>query len=176
MTTDPDATAPRPTRTAGDYTLIRRLGAGGFGTVFEARHRESDLPYALERMQLSEEDADRFRKEALYPARVASQSMHVVSVHSFFRDQAEGFCYLVTELIPHGDLRRFLDSTPSRCRSTRRWTSPSASPGPHRDPRAEHRAPRSQAWQRPDGPQGRSVDPQDRGLRAGPLVGQRLGR
>lgn len=112
MTTDPDATAPRPTRTAGDYTLIRRLGAGGFGTVFEARHRESDLPYALKRMQLSEEDADRFRKEALYPARVASQSMHVVSVHSFFRDQAEGFCYLVTELIPHGDLRRFLDEHP----------------------------------------------------------------
>jgi serine/threonine protein kinase len=97
---------------AGDYVLLRKLGTGGFGTVFEARDRNTDLIYAVKRIELSEEDAERFRKEALYPARIASQSLHVLSVHSFFQDQKEGLFYLVTELIPHGDLRRFLDDQP----------------------------------------------------------------
>jgi len=111
VASDPEVTT-RAVRMAGDYVLLRKLGTGGFGTVFEARDRNTDLIYAVKRIELSEEDAERFRKEALYPARIASQSLHVLSVHSFFQDQKEGLFYLVTELIPHGDLRRFLDDQP----------------------------------------------------------------
>src|SRR5262245_16839090 len=109
---EPDVTGRRQVRIAGDYELIRQLGAGGFGTVFEARHRETGLSFAIKRVRLTSEDASRYRKEALYPARIASKSMHVLGVHSFFQEGLEGDFYLVTELIPHGDLRRFLDTQP----------------------------------------------------------------
>jgi TPR repeat protein/serine/threonine protein kinase len=109
---EPDATTPNPVRKAGEYDLLRRLGTGGFGTVFEARHRGTGLPFAVKRLRLTFEDADRFRKEGLYSSRTASQSMHVLGVHSFFQDDAEGEFYLVTDLIRYGDLRQFLDSHP----------------------------------------------------------------
>ena len=88
------------------------MGSGGFGVVFEARHRETGLLYAVKRIELSAEDAERFRNEALYPARIASDSVHVLGVHSFFHDPAADVFYLVTELIPHGDLRTFLEQHP----------------------------------------------------------------
>jgi TPR repeat protein/serine/threonine protein kinase len=112
MSTEPDVTSPRRVTRAGDYDLLRRMGSGGFGVVFEARHRQTGLPYAVKRVQLSVEDAERFRNEALYPARIASESLHVLGVHSFFHDPAADTFYLVTELIPHGDLRTFLQQQP----------------------------------------------------------------
>jgi serine/threonine-protein kinase len=113
MTTiEPDATVPRRFTQAGDYDLIRKMGSGGFGVVFEARHRHTGLMYAVKRVELSAEDAERYRNEALYPARIASQSLHVLGVHSFFHDSGEDVFYLVTELVPHGDLRSFLDTQP----------------------------------------------------------------
>jgi formylglycine-generating enzyme required for sulfatase activity/serine/threonine protein kinase len=111
-TIEPDATVPRRHAQAGDFDLIRRMGSGGFGVVFEARHRHTGLMYAVKRVELSVEDAERFRNEALYPARIASQSLHVLGVHSFFRDPHEDVFYLVSELVPHGDLRTFLDNQP----------------------------------------------------------------
>jgi formylglycine-generating enzyme required for sulfatase activity/serine/threonine protein kinase len=111
-TIEPDATVPRRYTQAGDYDLIRKMGSGGFGVVFEARHRHTGLMYAVKRVELSAEDAERYRNEALYPARIASQSLHVLGVHSFFHDPAEDVFYLVTELVPHGDLRNFLDTRP----------------------------------------------------------------
>jgi len=112
MANEPDMTSPRRPLRAGDYDLIRKMGAGGFGVVYEARHRDTGLPYAVKRIDLSVEDAERYRNEALYPARIASQSQHVLGVHSFFQDAQEQVFYLVTELIPHGDLRAFLDRNP----------------------------------------------------------------
>jgi tRNA A-37 threonylcarbamoyl transferase component Bud32 len=102
----------RREKTAGDFILGRKLGSGGFGSVFEARHKETQLPYAVKRIALSIDDAERFRKEALYPARIAAKSLHVITVHSFFQDSDEEYFYLVTELIPHGDLRDFLERSP----------------------------------------------------------------
>jgi formylglycine-generating enzyme required for sulfatase activity/serine/threonine protein kinase len=107
-----DATAQRGSTRAGEYDLLRKMGAGGFGTVFEARHRLTGLPYAVKRIYLSPEDAERFRNEAIYPARIASDSLHVLGVHSFFHDETVDAFYLVTELIAHGDLRAFLDRQP----------------------------------------------------------------
>ena len=67
--------------------------------------------YTVKRLERAE-DAERFRKEALYPARIASRSLYILNIHSFFQDPRDGHFYLVTELIPHGDLRRFLDKEP----------------------------------------------------------------
>ena len=109
MTEEPDVTSPRRHTRAGDYDLIRKLGAGGFGVVFEARHRATGLPFAVKRIDLSVDDAERYRNEAMYPARIASRSLHVLGVHSFFHDPEDDVFYLVTELIAHGDLRAFLE-------------------------------------------------------------------
>src|SRR3954468_1422671 len=113
MAMDADVTRPRPTPpSAGEFVLGRKLGTGGFGSVFEGRHKSTGLSYAIKRIELATEDADRFRKEAIYPATVASRSLHVVSIHSFFQDEEKGYFYLVTELIPHGDLQKFLKTNP----------------------------------------------------------------
>jgi serine/threonine-protein kinase len=106
-----DPTVAREKR-VGDYLLGRKLGSGGFGAVFEAQHASTRLSYAIKRIALSAEDADRFEKEALYPARIAEQSLYVIRVQDFFHDRADGHFYLVTELIPHGDLRDHLSRQP----------------------------------------------------------------
>lgn len=103
---DIDKTVPTGgTKVVGEFRLVRPLGAGGFGTVFEAVHLKTGLPYAIKRLHA--EDPDRFEKEALYPAKAASHSLHVLNLHSFFQE-ADGAFYLVTDLIPHGDLGAYL--------------------------------------------------------------------
>jgi serine/threonine protein kinase len=110
---EPDVTHPKPEIRAGDYVVGRKLGSGTFGDVFEARHVHTSFAVALKRLRWTKEDADRFRKEALYPSRVASESLHVLGVQSFFPDPHGEYFYLVTELIRHGDLRTFLEREPS---------------------------------------------------------------
>lgn len=92
----------------GEFRLVRLLGEGGFGAVYEGIHQTTGQSYAVKRLPASA-DPERFEKEALYPARAARQSLHVVGIHSFFRAD-DGSFYLVTELIPHGDLAKFLVS------------------------------------------------------------------
>ena len=103
---DIDKTVPTVgTKVVGEFRLGRQLGAGGFGTVFEAVHLKTGLSYAIKRLHA--EDPDRFEKEALYPAKAASHSLHVLNLHSFFQE-ADGTFYLVTDLVPHGDLGGYL--------------------------------------------------------------------
>ena len=108
-TDDFDLTRPRVRQIAGAYELSRVIGSGGFGTVFEARHRSTGRFCAVKRLSITRQDAERFQKEALYPAQAAAQSLHVLDVRDLFEDES-GF-YLVMELVPHGDLRRVMETT-----------------------------------------------------------------
>ena len=103
---------------------------GRADSVSSSRHgiASTGLMYAVKRVELSAEDAQRFENEALYPANIASRSLHVLGVHYSFTIPSEDVFYLVTELVPHGDLRTFLDKIPSRCRLRRRSKSRSGSP------------------------------------------------
>jgi TPR repeat protein len=106
---DSNQTLPRAKPTVvGGYELRRLLGAGGFGSVWEAHRTDSGLYYAVKQIKLTPDDAERYRNEALYPAKIATESLHVLSVHSSFYDEEAGYFYLVTELIRHGDLGAFL--------------------------------------------------------------------
>ena len=81
----------------GPYRVVRRLGRGGMGTVWEVEHEETAARYALKRLDaLSDaEAAERFRLEA--QALASLQHPNVVRVHAARLEGREP--YLVLELL-----------------------------------------------------------------------------
>ncbi len=93
----------------GRYTIHRRLGRGGMGTVYEARdgalERRVAVKVIRDDMAGSPDAADRFRREAL----VAASFVHpnVVTVYDFgITDRGRG--YLVMERLNGATLRETL--------------------------------------------------------------------
>lgn len=107
---DPEATKPYPPPTAGQfdsppevvggYRLLRPLGSGGMGTVYEAEDPASGRRVALKLISAayvgSTEAAERFRREG----RLASTLVHPRCVFVFAADEEAGRPYLVMELMP----------------------------------------------------------------------------
>ncbi len=96
----PPATSfPNGTVIAGRFTLTRVLGAGGMGTVYEARDLRMDRIVAVKllRDELTDDPAAlaRFEREARAASRIAHPS--VVTVHDHGRDEATRAAYLVME-------------------------------------------------------------------------------
>lgn len=98
----------------GKYRLLRKLGAGGMGEVWEAVDGILDRPVALKLLTVSPgtspreaaQDEERFLREARLSARLPKHP-HVVGVHE--AGVAEGRRFLVMELIRgrhFGDWRR----------------------------------------------------------------------
>lgn len=94
----------------GDYEVIRRIGIGGTGTVFEARHVRLNVPVALKvlypRFARRPELARRFLEEA---RNLASLS-HPNLVHALDFGVDGEYCYLATEYVEGMDLRQKLSS------------------------------------------------------------------
>jgi hypothetical protein len=93
----------------GRYTIHRRLGRGGMGTVYEARdgalERRVAVKVIREDMVGTPDAADRFRHEALVAASFAHPN--VVTVYDFgITDNARG--YLVMERLNGATLRETL--------------------------------------------------------------------
>ncbi|MGQ9592670.1 MAG: serine/threonine-protein kinase, partial [Planctomycetota bacterium] len=92
----------------GDYEVIRRIGIGGTGTVFEARHVRLNVPVALKvlypRFARRPELARRFLEEA---RNLASLS-HPNLVHALDFGADGEYCYLATEYVEGMDLRQKL--------------------------------------------------------------------
>jgi len=105
-----------PVRQLGNYRLVRELGRGGMGIVFEAVHEQTGerravklLPWRFAAdMHLWEE---RFRREATTIARL--KHANIVRVYSF--GTHEGYCYYVMDLVEGVSLdwiiRRLREST-----------------------------------------------------------------
>jgi serine/threonine protein kinase len=83
----------------GDYQLVRELGRGGMGVVYEARHPNVPRPLALKlclQGLARADDVQRFKREALVLAQV--KHPNVVTIHQLLEcDQGP---YLVTDLVP----------------------------------------------------------------------------
>ncbi|MFO0548448.1 MAG: serine/threonine-protein kinase [Polyangiaceae bacterium] len=93
---------------AGRYSIVRELGRGGMGTVFEAEHTSTGRRVALKRMdEALARRADvvaRFELEARAAGRLDSK--HIAQVLDFGRD--DGSPFLVMELLRGRDLDAWL--------------------------------------------------------------------
>jgi eukaryotic-like serine/threonine-protein kinase len=96
----------------GKYRLVRALGAGGMGTVYEAVHVEIGKAVALKVLDLDAAgDAQaraRFLREAAAASRIAHP--HVVNVTDYGAEQ--GLPFIVMQLLRGEDLGSRLDANP----------------------------------------------------------------
>ncbi|GAB3857010.1 hypothetical protein GCM10028801_14960 [Nocardioides maradonensis] len=88
----------------GPYRVVRRLGAGGMGTVHEAVEEVLGRSVAVKVIApaLAGDPAFRARFTAEARAMAALDSPHVVQVHAY--GEIDGVLYLATQLVPDGDL------------------------------------------------------------------------
>ena len=92
----------------GPYRIVRRLGFGGMGVVFEAHDDALRRPVALKVISphLADDESFRARFVREAQAQASVRSPHVVSVYS--HGEAEGRLYIATELVDAGDLGRLI--------------------------------------------------------------------
>jgi serine/threonine protein kinase len=95
---------PAP-QSIGGYRLLRLLGEGGMGAVYEAEDSSSGLHVALKLISgefaMSEENVRRFRQEG----RLAGTISHPRCVFVLAADQEAGQPYIVMELMPGANLQ-----------------------------------------------------------------------
>ena len=93
----------------GPYRVMRRIGGGGMGAVFEAVDETLDRRVALKVIapHLAEDAAFRDRFTAEAQSLAALDSPHVV--HVYAHGDHAGRPYIATQLIPDGDLAHFIE-------------------------------------------------------------------
>ena len=94
----------------GPYELLRVVGRGGMGEVFEAHDTEHDRVVALKRLAAEAAGDDeyqrRFRREARLVARL--RSPHVIPIHSY--GEIDGQLFLDMRLVGGADLEQVLQT------------------------------------------------------------------
>ena len=91
----------------GKYEILERIGAGGMGEVFKARHLHLNVFRCIKVMKQSLLADSGYRARFLREARLATQIHHpnVAVVHDFF--VGEGGNYMVTEFIDGTTVRQW---------------------------------------------------------------------
>src|SRR6185503_160991 len=91
------------------YCVEERLGAGGMGAVYRARHLEMDRPVAIKVLQQKFVEDEAARTRFLIEARAAVMLRHpnAISVTDFGQT-SEGCVYIVMELLEGRTLREIL--------------------------------------------------------------------
>jgi uncharacterized RDD family membrane protein YckC len=98
---------PQPGQTFGDYQIIRLLGRGGMGEVYEAEHIPSGRRVALKVMGhalTSDDDRKRFLREG----RLAAAISHPHVVYIFGSEEIGGRPVIAMELVQGGTLKERL--------------------------------------------------------------------
>lgn len=101
---EPHRSTPRPGEKFGDYLIVRLLGRGGMGEVYEAEHEPSGRRVALKVMGHalnSEQDRKRFLREG----RLAASISHPHVVYVFGSEEIAGRPVIAMELVQGGTLK-----------------------------------------------------------------------
>ncbi len=85
----------------GNYRLVRRLGMGGFASVYLGEHKYISLEAAIKILDLKDVDVEKFRTEANIVAKLIHP--HILRLLDFDFQQETPF--LVLDYAPHGSLR-----------------------------------------------------------------------
>ena len=106
---DPGAGAPAESARVGRYAVLRRLGAGGMGVVFLARHIHLDKLFALKIISPRFLDDPQIGQRFLLEARAASKIDHVnvVSITDFGPPE-DGPAFFAMELLDGEDLAKLI--------------------------------------------------------------------
>jgi serine/threonine protein kinase len=106
---DDDNDADTPPKSVGGYQLVRILGAGGQGSVYEAEQSDTGQRVALKLLSTkyagSAISVERFRQEG----RLASQLSHPRCVFVYGADTDSGVPFIVMELMPGTTLKDMVD-------------------------------------------------------------------
>lgn len=97
----------------GAYRIVRPLGTGGMGMVYEVEHTKLKVHRALKVFAVENEDVELHRKRFLSEGKILSALDHsrVVRVHEFDVDDRSGLPYFVMDLVltPEGVPRTLED-------------------------------------------------------------------
>ena len=100
-----------PKVTLGRYEVVRRLGAGGMGVVYEGRDPKLERRVAIKVLHESgDTDAAVLRREARLLAGFAHE--HSVTVFDIGTEPDTGQLWLAMELVDGVDMRRWLEARP----------------------------------------------------------------
>ena len=94
---------PQPGEQLGHYAIVRQLGAGGMGTVYEAEDQESGRRVALKVLGHTL-DTPEARERFFREGRLAASINHPNSVYVFGTEEIGGTPVITMELMPGGTL------------------------------------------------------------------------
>lgn len=111
VVTTPAAPSKRVRLEVGNYRLIRKLGEGGMGVVFEAEHNTLQKRVALKMLHsdkvANKQFSARFKREAEISSQI--RNPHIVDISDFGQTD-QGDLYIVMEFLEGKDLGHYLDA------------------------------------------------------------------
>src|SRR5262245_50849222 len=94
----------------GPYVLLDRLGKGGMGQVFLARHRDNGQKVALKVARTSRADSGRLKARFAREVRAVARLDHPNVVRAIGAGSDHGTLYLAMEYVPGHDFGRLIAS------------------------------------------------------------------
>ena len=92
----------------GPYQIIRELGRGGMGTVYEGVHLETGEPTAVKLLAVALSDDEGFRERFEAEIETLRKLNHPNIVRLFGFGQQDGLCYYAMEFVQGSSLEQEL--------------------------------------------------------------------
>ena len=102
-----ELTTGRPPEAIGPYRILRKLGAGGMGVVYEAEQEHPRRKVALKCIH-TYLHTDKLREQFRFEAQAMGQLLHPGIPQVYEASEADGQLYLVMELVDGEPLHKFL--------------------------------------------------------------------